>query len=87
MIEVREDNSIRITKRGIEALADCRFQQLASFTIFNYRSMKNNELAIVFALFSPCLFVYGVNFHYLQIEYTAATTITIKAYDQNLPIR
>lgn len=52
MIEVREDNAIRITKLGTEALVDCRFQQLASTTFFNYRSMKNNELSIIFALFS-----------------------------------
>jgi len=52
MVEVKEDTSLRITKTGLEALADCRFQQLASTTFFNYRSMKNNEIAIIFALFS-----------------------------------
>lgn len=52
MIEVREDNAIRINKQGKEALADCRFQQLASSTFFNYTSMKSNQLGIIFGLFS-----------------------------------
>jgi len=52
MLQVREDNEIRITTSGRDALADCRFQQLASDTFFNYRGMKNNELTLIFAVFS-----------------------------------
>ncbi len=52
MVEVKEDTSIRITKTGLEALADCRFHQLASTTFFSYRGMKNTKIAIIFALFS-----------------------------------
>lgn len=52
MIEVREDNAIRITGKGMDALADCRFQQLATSTFFEYRSMKNTETGLIFAVFS-----------------------------------
>lgn len=68
LIEPKGDKLLYITNAGIEVLQKATFQQLASTSYFNYRTMINGKILLPVSLLSIVVSILALIINYLKLR-------------------